>query len=537
MKRSKIEPREKRELGKFLIRNISARLLLMTVVLGFVIFFSSMLMIWHWSVDGIDDTVRVVVHQTELELTDKGDNAINDRNFRDQLSRLYEYTSNQNEEIINLYLLKGSDGVYQVLMMADVREEGIEFPENMIWTDPLGDIRYRKMNAFEDIDGLHSDVYVYRIKWGYLRFWSEVENPSGGDEYIVAVDCDVSDIVYTGLAIALSLTGAFVLTIILVFLRSSSILFLNVTVPLRELKKGVDSYKNGKLEINYSKFRWDDEIYQLARSFEDMTIKNEAYIKEIVQINSEKERVKHELVIAGEMQADVMPGDFVEFSKDKPFEIFAKVTPTQEVGGDFYDYFSIDDDRTGFVIADVSGKGVNAALFMFSSKTLIKEHLMMGKSPDETAETVNNRICENNPKEFFVTVWMGVYEASTGTLTYVNAGHLYPAVYRAEEGSYSFQIEDHDLVIGAVSDMKYTKHEMKLMPGDRLFLYTDGVTEAMNAGDEEFGDDRLIDTLNSDKEQNPADTAAHVERAVMEFCGGAPQHDDITMLCIRIGKG
>lgn len=162
---------------------------------------------------------------------------------------------------------------------------------------------------------------------------------------------------------------------------------------------------------------------------------------------------------------------------------------------------------------------------------------MMGKSPDETAETVNNRICENNPKEFFVTVWMGVYEASTGTLTYVNAGHLYPAVYRAEEGSYSFQIEDHDLVIGAVGDMKYTKHEMKLMPGDRLFLYTDGVTEAMNAGDEEFGDDRLIDTLNSDKEQNPADAAAHVERAVMEFCGGAPQHDDITMLCIRIGKG
>lgn len=509
----------------------------MTVVLGFFIFLSSNIMIWEWSVDGIDDTVRVVARQTELELREKGEDAIHNTGFRDQLSELYEYTRDQNEEIQNLYLLKGENGEYQVLMMADVKEDGIIFPENLIWSDPDGDIRYHKINAFEDFQGVHSDVYVNRLQWGYLRLWSEVEPPNGDGEYIVAVDCDVSDIVYTGMAIALILTGLFVLTIIIVSLRSSSIIFWNVTIPLRELKKGVDSYKNGDLKINYSKLQWDDEIYELARSFEDMTKKNEAYIREIVHINSEKERVKHELVIAGEMQADVMPGDFVEFSEGKPFDIYAKVSPTNEVGGDFYDYFSIDDDRTGFVIADVSGKGVNAALFMFSSKTLIKEHLMMGKSPDDAAEAVNIRICENNPKEFFVTAWIGVYEASTGNLTYVNAGHLYPAVYRAEEGSYSLQIEDHDLVIGAVDNMKYTKREMKLMPGDRLFLYTDGVTEAMNAKDEEFGTDRLIETLNSNTECDPAGTAALVEQTVRGFCGGAPQHDDITILCIETEKG
>ena len=207
------------------------------------------------------------------------------------------------------------------------------------------------------------------------------------------------------------------------------------------------------------------------------------------------------------------------------------MTPAKEVGGDFYDFFLLDDDHLALVMADVSGKGVPAALFMVISKTLIKDQAQMCNSPKTILEEVNNKLYDSNAEGMFVTVWLGIYEISTGRIVAANAGHEYPAIRKAD-GQFELLKDKHGMMVGAMQGIKYKEYEMEIEKGGCLFLYTDGVPEATDSGNELFGTDRMINALNIEPMADPVKLLKNVKESVDEFVGEAPQFDDLTMLAI-----
>ncbi len=246
----------------------------------------------------------------------------------------------------------------------------------------------------------------------------------------------------------------------------------------------------------------------------------------------EKERIETELNVASSIQQDMLPCIFPAFPEREEFDIYAAMNPAKEVGGDFYDFFLIDDDHLALVMADVSGKGVPAALFMVIAKTLLKNAAQTGSSPGRVLEKVNNQLCENNESEMFVTVWLGIYEISTGRLRAANAGHEYPAI-RRKGGRFELYKDKHGFVLAGMEDTVYREYELELGAGDALFIYTDGVPEATDTGNVLYGVQRMLDALNRAPEAAPKDLLREVKADIERFAGNAPQFDDITMLCLR----
>lgn len=243
-----------------------------------------------------------------------------------------------------------------------------------------------------------------------------------------------------------------------------------------------------------------------------------------------------ELGVATRIQADMLPNTFPFLPERKEFDLFASMTPAKEVGGDFYDFFMVDDDHLAMVMADVSGKGIPAALFMMSSKILIKNCVMTGESPGKVLRTVNNQICENNREEMFVTVWLGILDLRDGTLKSANAGHEYP-VLKTPEGEFELLKSKHSFVLGGMPGIKYRESEMVLAPGSKLFLYTDGVPEAENQNETQYGYDRFLEALNRAKNGTPRELLEAVQKSVRAFVQDYIQFDDLTMLCVHyIGK-
>ena len=278
-------------------------------------------------------------------------------------------------------------------------------------------------------------------------------------------------------------------------------------------------------------YRTKDEIETLAKAFAEMSEKTVKYFKDINEITKEKERISAELGLAQKIQADMLPNIYPAFPDRPEFDIYASMTPAKEVGGDFYDSFMIDDDHLGMVMADVSGKGVPAALFMMMSKIIIKNYAMMGSSPARVLSQTNETICMNNDEEMFVTVWFGILEISTGKITAANAGHEYPIIKRPG-GAFELFKDKHGFVIGGMSGVKYKEYELTLEKGSTLFLYTDGVPEATDADNQLFGTDRLLTAMNSMTVNEPKDLLTGVRAAVNEFVGEAPQFDYLTMLAM-----
>ena len=206
--------------------------------------------------------------------------------------------------------------------------------------------------------------------------------------------------------------------------------------------------------------------------------------------------------------------------------------PAKEVGGDFYDFYLVDEDHIALVMADVSGKGVPAALFMMVSRVLIKSRLQSGETPSEALKNVNNQLCEGNNAGFFVTVWLAVLTISTGKGIAANAGHEHPALRRAN-GPYELVTYRHSMAVAAMEDVPFKQHEFQLQPGDSLFVYTDGVAEATNENKELFGTDRMLTALNKDPDAIPQQVLKNVQEAIDTFVAGAEQFDDITMLCLK----
>lgn len=250
-----------------------------------------------------------------------------------------------------------------------------------------------------------------------------------------------------------------------------------------------------------------------------------------IKDSADKQQIESELSVATHIQTSMLPRIFPAFPSQKEFDIYAIMNPAKEVGGDFYDFFMVDKDHLAAVVADVSGKGVPAALFMVIAKTLIKDHAQHGTSPDVVFTEVNRLLCETNDEGMFVTAWMGILELSTGHLAYVNAGHNPPLLRRAD-GKYDYLRTRSGLVLAGMEETRYRSCSLELSPGDALFIYTDGVTEATDASGQLYGEARLAAVLNANRDCAPEPLLSAVRADVEAFVGQAPQFDDITALSL-----
>ena len=307
--------------------------------------------------------------------------------------------------------------------------------------------------------------------------------------------------------------------------------------PLTKLTDEISgqSGKNLKFELT-KEFKTGDEIEVLATSYSEMTERLEKYIREIQSVTAEKERIGAELKVANHIQADMLPSIFPPYPERTEFDLYATMHPAKEVGGDFFDFFFTDKNHLALVMADVSGKGVPAALFMVIAKSLIKTRAQMGGSPSQILQFVNDRLCENNKSSMFVTIWLAIIDLRTGEGVSVNAGHEHPVLKRAN-GEYELVIYKHSPIVGMIEDMKYPERTFKLEKGDSIFVYTDGIPEAVNKHEKQYGTDRMLKALNSKDDIEPKAVLKRVAASIKKYTEGVEQFDDMTMLSLKYNGG
>lgn len=300
---------------------------------------------------------------------------------------------------------------------------------------------------------------------------------------------------------------------------------------LAEFTAGVlegEKFERKQISINTG-----DEIESLGKAFNIMIEELENYIENLMFVTAEKERIGAELNVATEIQLSMLPCIFPAFQDRSEIDIYATMTPAKEVGGDFYDFFMVDERHLAIVVADVSGKGVPAALFMVIGKTLIKDHTQPGRDLGEVFSEVNNILCESNDNGMFITAFEGVLDLVTGEFRYVNAGHEPPFIYRKDEGFELYKTRP-GFVLAGMEDIRYKEQKIMLEVGDRIFQYTDGVTEAMNKENQLYGMERLEAVLNRKcKNSSAKQTLEFVKKDIDVFVAENDQFDDITMLCLE----
>jgi serine phosphatase RsbU (regulator of sigma subunit)/anti-sigma regulatory factor (Ser/Thr protein kinase) len=306
-----------------------------------------------------------------------------------------------------------------------------------------------------------------------------------------------------------------------------------INAPIKRLTNDISRLALGNLDTRIE-VSSNDELGLLAGAFNKMKTDLKESIEAYTRVHTEKERIATELQVAADIQTSMLPCIFPPFPDRTEFNIFASMNPAKEVGGDFYDFYFTNENTLAVVIGDVSGKGIPAALFMVITRTLIR-NCSSCKSPKGIFEIVNNKLCETNETGMFVTAFMGFYNIPTGKFVYVNAGHNPPLVKKRGK-EFEFLNTKPCLILGWMEDTLYTEHEIMLEPGDTLFLYTDGVTEAMNEDKELFSEPRLLDTLKKYRDYKPKELLSTIKLEIENFADGAEQADDITMLGLRIDR-
>ena len=385
---------------------------------------------------------------------------------------------------------------------------------------------------------MHIESVVSNTEYGWLcSAYEPVVNSRGENVAIVGVDINMNDVMEE--------RGRFLTTMVL-FAAALMLVSVIITVmlmrriatkPLSMLAKATTGFVDNQTGYLREKIinlpiNSKDEIGDLYEEIRGMQGRIVEYLDNLTTVTAEKERIGAELNIAAQIQNDMLPRIFPPFPERKDFDIYATMDPAKEVGGDFYDFYLIDDDHLCLVMADVSGKGVPASLFMTIAKTLIKNRAQLGESPSEILYNVNNQLCDGNEAELFVTVWLAIIELSTGKGIAANAGHEHPAL-RRKDGSFELVLYRHATAVATMEGMRFKEHEFQLNPGDTLFVYTDGVTEATNTKDELFGTQRMLDALNRDPNAAPKKLLDAVRNDIDEFVGAAPQFDDITMMGVK----
>ncbi len=419
--------------------------------------------------------------------------------------------------------------------------------------DPANQIPYGSDILYVDAAADEDDLKNYEIIWEYYSRGEELTEPIITDndygynytglslifdedgnviaeiQYIldmVQVREHLNNFLYTMLVIALGIVLIAILSYML-FVRKV------VIKPIGKLAAFTKEITaSGKFEDQQIDIHTGDEIEELGNSFNFMLKELENYISNLSKVTAEKERIGAELDIAAHIQASMLPCIFPAFPERREFEIFASMTPAKEVGGDFYDFFMVDETHLAIVMADVSGKGVPAALFMVIGKTLIKDHTLPGRDLGEVFTRVNELLCETNSEGLFITAFEGVLDLVSGEFTFVNAGHEPPFIYRKGERYAPYKIRP-GFILAGMEGMRYTAGSIMLSEGDKIFQYTDGVTEATSAEEKLYGMERLEAVLNRCADLSPTELLPEVKLDIDRFVGDAPQFDDITMLCLE----
>lgn len=332
-----------------------------------------------------------------------------------------------------------------------------------------------------------------------------------------------------------SRTTMIVLLVISLILCSSGAVILagRIVKPLTIMTKRISEMGEGHLNFKVKDvYKTKDEIQVIAEAFADLSVRTQNYIEQITKITAEKERIGAELNVAAKIQADMLPRIFPPYPNTKEFDLYASMTSAKEVGGDFYDFFMIDDNHIALVMADVSGKGVPAALFMVIAKTLIKDRALQGGTPAEILGDVNAQLCEGNEASLFVTVWLAIVDLRTGDGMAANAGHEHPAL-RHKGGEFQLVEYKHSPAVAVMDGMRFREHSFHLDPGDTVFVYTDGVPESTDNNNTLFGNERMLKALNREPDTDPKTILRNVEEGISEFIGDAEQFDDTTMLAFR----
>lgn len=458
---------------------------------------------------------------------------IQDDYYSELYSMMQKIKAN-NRDILYLYLFvldpASHTGIY--LIDADTSENAC----------PMGtwDIIYPENYEIFDNPERGFPAYITHSDFGWLCSAGAPIMTENGDVVGYAmVDVSMDEVMADrGEFFRLLIVAVFLATILL------TVIFINIidhviVRPINQLARVTSSFVSDyHMEQNDSgifqlEIHTGDEIEKLSDSIKKMELDIGQYITNLAAVTAEKERIGAELSVATQIQADMLPSIFPAFPNHPEFDIYATMTPAKEVGGDFYDFFLIDDDHLCMVMADVSGKGVPAALFMVIAKTLLKNCAQTGLSPKQILETVNNQLVEGNKAEMFVTVWLGILQLSTGKLVAANAGHEYPVLKKAD-GSFELVKDRHGFVLAGMENIRYRQYELQISAGDILFLYTDGVPEATDSANQMFGNQRMLDALNQCPTCHPQDLLASVKNAIDTFVGDAQQFDDITMLALEM---
>lgn len=390
------------------------------------------------------------------------------------------------------------------------------------------------------LDG--KDVYLAyaplnSLGWSFVTVIdvAEVVAPAkASQQLILSLTSDMAGRQDTAIRRVIVFFVAILVVIILLGCIFGTLFSKKLTEPIRTLTREVAKLDGGNMDYRI-RLSTGDEIEDLGHAFNSMAEQIQSYVQNLASITAEKERIRTEIQVASHLQADMLPEAVGAFDDRDEFDLAASMTPAKGVGGDFYDFFLLDENRLALVMADVSGKGVPAALFMVVSRTLIRSRLMtVGKEGEDLAhmaEEINRSLCDNNKNGMFVTAWIGVLDIATGEVAYVNAGHCRPLL-RRKNGSCEYDDMLGGLVLAGMEDVVYRQGSLRLRQGDTLLLYTDGVTEATSLQQQLYGEDRLIRTIADADNVTPEELLQELWKDVDEFQKDASQFDDITMLAV-----
>lgn len=388
----------------------------------------------------------------------------------------------------------------------------------------------------KDVTQIYSGVPYFASKpysdeqgvWitGYARVLDSNDQIAG----VVCVDASI-DFIYNKLRTLMIQIAQFGVGLLIVASLIGFMLSKRITNPLTVLIEGTHKIGSGDL-THHLCIETGDEIEELAEAFNFMSEELKKYIENLRITTSEKEKIESELQIANKIQTSMLPRIFPAFPNRTEVSLYALMDPAKEVGGDFYDFFFIDESRMFFVLGDVSGKGVPAALFMVITKSLIKTQALANDTTDQILYKVNNILCSDNEEMMFVTVFLGILDVTTGEMKYANAGHNPPLVHLS--GNPFEYIKPHkSFVVAGIENTKYVEESMQLSVNDAIFIYSDGVTEAMNIEDKQFSEAKLLECLSTLGDSDEAIIVHQLQSDIKDFVKDAPQSDDITMLVIR----
>ena len=460
---------------------------------------------------------------------------------------IYYYDSMEEDEGYkflqkNVSIIVGDDSMVESLYIFVPEEKGfcvIAGRDNIDKVDiPLGDYyEYDEddyANMVPDIKaGKSGSGYVTHADQMRLCAWAPVHDMQGEIVAYVTIEKNIDDIAIEYLN---SEGHPFINTAVIFLIILAALMMIlqrEVTGPLTRLTSFVTSYGSMDEEIKIPEFKNPDELHYLANSFKEMDERIKKFIKEATDIATKEANMNTELSIARGIQLSMLN---TEFPINDAFELYAYMNPAAYIGGDFYDFFFIDDNHLALVIADVSGGNVSGAMFMMRSVTNIKNWTLNIKTdPAQILYNVNNELCTHNDEGMFVTAWLGILDLTTGKMLCANAGHENPLV-KHTGGNFEEMSDPHGLAIGGMENMDYTNYEIELQNGDEVFVYTDGCTDAMNEAEELFGIERLVETANKYSDSSSKEMIDSIFGELSRHMGDRPQYDDITMLLLKFTK-